>query len=116
MNIFLIMAISLFFTLLIELVGAYFLGIRSRLDFINIFLVNVLTNPLVVSISFFINIWYGLFGKRIAMLFLESGAFLIEGFLYKRVLSYQKRNGYVVSFVLNVCSYFIGIVLNFFLY
>lgn len=116
MNILYIMCVSLFFTLVIELLGAYFIGVRKRLDFINIFLVNVLTNPLVVSISFFINIWYGLFWKRVVLLFLELGAFLIEGFTYKRVFSYQKVNGYIVSLLLNGCSFLLGNIINFFLY
>lgn len=112
MNIFKIMIVSLFSTIIIEVTCALLLGIKNKKDLINVLLVNILTNPLVVSISFFVYLRYGLFSKRIAMLFLELGAFLIEGFTYCKCLLYKKYNGFVVSFLLNLISYSLGILVN----
>lgn len=112
MNIFYIMLVSLVCTIVIENVFGYAVGIRRGKDFVNITLVNILTNPLVVSISFSINILFGLEIKRIAMCFLELSAFLIEGFIYNKYLDYKKINGYLVSLILNIASYSIGILIN----
>ena len=112
MNIFIIMLIALSSTLFIEFVGAYILGIRNKIDFINVGLVNILTNPLVVSISFFMNITYGVVYRRIALFILEVLAFVIEGYIYDKVLSFKKYNGFTISFVLNILSFGLGILIN----
>ncbi len=112
MNLFKIMGVSLLATLVIEIVGALFIGIRSKKDLINVLIVNIMTNPLVVSIAFMINLRHGLIMKRIAMIILEFLAFFSEGFVYKRVLEYKRMNGYIVSLVLNVTSYLLGIIVN----
>ena len=112
MNIFVIMLIALSSTLFIEFVGAYILGIRNKLDFVNVGLVNILTNPLVVSISFFMNITYGVVYRRIALFILEVLAFVIEGYIYDRVLYFKKYNGFTISFVLNILSFGLGILIN----
>lgn len=112
MNIFIIMLIALSSTLFIEFVGAYILGIRNKIDFINVGLVNILTNPLVVSISFFMNITYGVVYRRIALFILEVLAFVIEGYIYDKVLSFKKYNGFTISFILNILSFGLGILIN----
>lgn len=112
MNIFVIMLIALSSTLFIEFVGAYILGIRNKIDFINVGLVNILTNPLVVSISFFMNITYGVVYRRIALFILEALAFVIEGYIYDKVLSFKKYNGFTISFILNILSFGLGILIN----
>lgn len=112
MNIFLIMAVSLSGTIIIECIGAWLLKIRDKYDLLNVLLVNVLTNPLVVSVAFVINVTYGLFYRHIAMIFLELGAFVIEGFIYCRNLQYKKLNGFIISFILNITSFSLGIIIN----
>lgn len=112
MNLFKIMGVSLTLTIIIELVCALLIGIRNKKDIINVILVNILTNPLVVSISFLINLRYGLMPKRIAMIFLELFAFASEGFIYNKCLEFKKYNGFLLSFILNFISYFLGIIIN----
>lgn len=112
MEIFLIMAVSLICTMVIECVGAIVLKVKDKKDIFNVILVNLLTNPLVVSISFFINISYGVKLRMLSMIFLELSAFFIEGYIYDRCLEYKRFNGFVLSFILNVLSYFIGLVIN----
>lgn len=112
MNLFAIMGVCLVSTIVIEILVSFFIGVRDKKDVFNVLLVNVLTNPLVVSISYLVNLRYGLFRKNIVLIFLELFAFLIEGFIYKRVLEYKKINGYLVSLILNIISYSLGIVIN----
>ena len=113
MNFLKVMTISLICTIIIELLGARILGVKKTKDLVNVILVNILTNPIVVSVSLFINVQYGIIPKRISMIFLELGAFLTEGFIYKKTLEYKKKSGYQISLILNILSYTIGLLLNY---
>lgn len=107
------MLVSLCSTIVIEGIGAFIIGIRKKKDYVNVLLVNLLTNPIVVSVSLTINILCGLLYRNIAMIFLELGAFLVEGFIYNKYLEYKKLNGFIVSLILNAVSYSLGILINF---
>lgn len=92
-------------TIIIECIGAFILGIRNKKDFINIILVNVLTNPVLVMTLICFN------GKNmyiICLIILEFLAFLIEGLIYKKVLMHKKIKPFVLSLILNIMSYTIG--------
>lgn len=109
------MLICLALTLIIEVLFAFIIGMRKGKDYINVILVNVLTNPLVVSLSiaiqFFAYRYYyvGLFG-------LEILAVLVEGYIYKKYLHYNHLNPYIVSLMLNIASYGLGQLLNYLIY
>lgn len=103
----------LFTTLIIETILAFILGVRDKKDFINIVLVNILTNPLVVSMSIYINIRYGVQIRDIWIIFLELSVFIIEGCIYLKVMNYKKINAFVISLLLNFSSYFIGEIINY---
>lgn len=108
-----IMISSLLGTLIIENIIAFIIGIRNKKDFLNVSLVNILTNPVVVSISFAVNLLYGFKGRIISMIILELLAFLIEGLIYSKVLQFKKINSFLVSLILNVASYIIGFGINY---
>lgn len=116
MEIFKIMLVSLLCTIVIESVIAYLLGVRSKRDFVNIILVNILTNPLVVSISFSTNILFGVEYKNIVLLILEFSALITEGFIYNKYLEHRKLNPYLISLILNFASYSIGFLINSFIW
>lgn len=105
------MIICLICTLVIEIIFAVILRVRDKKDLLNIALVNILTNPLVVSISLYIHIYYGNYYYRISMIILELLVLFIEGFIYKRVLKKQ-INPYVLSLILNASSYGLGLIIN----
>ena len=115
-DIFIIMLRALLCTIIIELIVGIILKIRNKKDLINIILVNCLTNPLVVTIPLYVNIKYGLFERHICLLLLEIFALAIEGFIYKKYLEFNKINPYVLSIILNACSYSMGEVINFIIY
>lgn len=103
----------LILTIIFELFLAIILGIREKKDIVNIILANVLTNPIVVSIPVYINIKYGYFERGISELFLELFAFIAEGIVYKKYLKYNKLNGILLSFILNLFSYSVGCIINY---
>lgn len=107
----LIMLISLSSTIVIELIMSLLLGIRNKKDILNVILVNIMTNPLVVSILMYIT-YNRLFNTTISIIILEILVILTEGFTYKKVLTFDKINPYVLSLILNISSYFIGELLN----
>lgn len=107
----LIMLICLSSTIVIELIMSLLLGIRNKKDILNVILVNIMTNPLVVSILMYIT-YNRLFNTTISIIILEILVVLIEGFAYKKVLTFNKINPYILSLILNISSYFIGGLLN----
>lgn len=107
----LIMLICLSSTIVIELIMSLLLGMRNKKDILNVILVNIMTNPLVVSMLMYIT-YNRLFNTTISIIILEILVILTEGFTYKKVLTFDKINPYVLSLILNISSYFIGELLN----
>ncbi len=103
-----IMFISLFLTIIIEIFFAFSFKVRKKKDFINIILVNIITNPLVVIVSLYVGLRWGLTIRNIALVIMEISVCLLEGFFYYQYLDYQKINPFLLSFLLNSLSYFLG--------
>ncbi len=111
-NIPIIMIRCLICTILIECGVALIIGIRNKKDFLNILLVNCITNPIVVIVPLYLNLKYGLLERKIALIVLELLTLFVEGLIYKKVLNYKKVNPYLISLILNFSSYFIGEIIN----
>ena len=107
-----IMVKCLLCTIMIEVGVSFLLKVRNKKDFLNIVLVNTLTNPIVVSLPFFILLKFGYAYYQKTFYILEILAFITEGFIYKKVLKYKKMNPYLLSIILNLSSYFIGEIIN----
>ena len=114
-NFALYMLICLVTTLVVELVVALLLKVKTKMDIINIVLVNILTNPLLVSTINLISINYGLKIAYIFLLIFEIFVVFIEGFIYRKYLDYKRINPYLLSFILNLCSYLFGLLINLFI-
>ena len=110
-----IMIKCLLLTIILELVVAFVIGIKNKKDIINVILVNIITNPLVVTIPVYFNIKYGLLERNIMLFVLEILTVITEGYIYKRVLDYKKLNPFILSIILNLSSYFIGEIINYIL-
>ena len=106
------MFICLLLTIIIELLVAYILKVNNKMDLLNILLVNILTNPIVVSTTNLISINYGSTIGYIYLYTLELIVVFIEGFIYKKYLNYKKINPYILSLILNVSSYLGGLIIN----
>ena len=111
-----VMINCLFFTLIIEVTLAVLLQIKAKKDICNIILVNIMTNPIVVSLPFFINIRYGLTARNVVVLVLEVFTVLLEGKIYSKFLNFKKINPYNLSLLLNLCSYIIGDIIKYIIF
>lgn len=108
----LVMVRCLIITILIEVIVGIIIGIRDKKDLLNIILVNIMTNPLVVSFPVYILLKYGQTARMIVLYTLEVLTVLAEGFVYFKFFKYKKINGFLVSLILNLSSYLIGEVIN----
>lgn len=108
-----IMINCLFFTIVIEIIFAIILKVKDKKDILNIFLVNVMTNPIVVSLPVFVNIRFGLFERNITVIILEILTVFIEGKIFSKYLKFKKINPYILSLILNLCSYIIGDIIKY---
>ena len=106
-----VMIISLTITLIIESGLALILKYRGK-DLLNIVLVNILTNPILNSVVVAINYYYGLMARNISLYILEVLVVIIEGFIYQKYLKNRRINGYVLSIILNLSSYGLGLLIN----
>lgn len=108
---------NLFATLLIEVPLAILLGVRNRKDIRLVFIVNCVTNPIVVTCYLLIS-ECRIFGNLTPLflngiiLFLEILVVLSEGEAYRRFFTETKRNPFLLSFILNACSYGTGVILD----
>ena len=107
-----IMLKCLLCTIVIEILIALLCGVRRRKDLLNVVLVNVLTNPIVVSLPVLLGVNLGVRWQIISLVILEVLTLIIEGLIYSKVLDYRKINPYVLSLILNLSSYLIGEVIN----
>ena len=109
----LIMVRCLILTIIIEEEISLLFKVKNKKDLLNVVLVNVLTNPLVVSLPIFMLFRYGLLAKYISLAVLEILAVIVEGLIYSKVLEYRKINPYLLSLILNSCSYLVGVFMDF---
>lgn len=101
----------LLLTLIFELLIAFLLGLHGK-DLLLVFLANLITNPLLSLLVGGMNTF--LFAGQIQLvvyLLLEPLIVLSEAFLFQRFLN-KKRNGLLLSLLLNCGSILGGILWN----
>ena len=108
-----IMIKCLLCTIIIEEIVAIVIGVRDKKDILNIMLVNIVTNPIVTSIPVLINFLYGVKLRNIVLVIFEIITLIFEGFVYKKVLKFNKINPFIISMVLNFSSYLLGEIINY---
>ena len=106
-----VMIRCLIITILIETTFAIILKYRDK-DLLNVVLVNILTNPILNSVMVYINVYYGLKIRNIFVIIFEILVVIIEGAIYQKYLENRKINGYLLSLLLNISSYVLGLVIN----
>lgn len=110
-----IMMRCLLLTIAIEVFIGFLLEIKKRKDIITIIIVNVITNPIVVSVPIFIHYKYGHNYYLLSLLLLEILTVLFEGLIYKLKFDYKRLNPFYISLLLNLSSYLIGELINSFI-
>ena len=103
-----VMILALAITTLIEILFAFIIKIRDKQDILNIVLANILTNPLLVSVTFVIFLKYGERVQSMIEILVEIIVLVIEGLIYEKYLRYNKINPFLISFILNFSSYIMG--------
>lgn len=110
MWIFGVMASSFVLTIVFEVFFTFVLGVRKKKDMLLVVLVNVLTNPFVVSM-YYVNMYYIGWNSKLVTAFLEISAVLIEGFCYKKYCR-NSRHPFFLSLGANAFSYCMGLLVN----
>lgn len=111
------MAVSLLSTVLLECAFAFaVLKIRKPHGVLTVMLVNVMTNPVVVCLSFLSGYFGGSAARLVSLIVLEIAAIAAEGAVYKRTLREITVNPWIVSLILNALSYTVGLAINKFVY
>lgn len=103
--------VSFAVTVMVELSAAFLLGLRDRRSLALVFLVNAVTNPVVV---YLLNLqhYYGILLPKIPLtILLECSAVAVEALLYRIALK-GDRHPLFLALVLNAASYLMGIVVN----
>lgn len=98
-------------TVVVEGALAFAWGVRKAADQLVVLLVNVLTNPLLVSLGYLILFRFGKTGYDVATAVMEVSVVFVEGWVYKKCLTQQKRP-FLLSLFLNAGSFLIGLGLN----
>ncbi|MBQ5756850.1 MAG: hypothetical protein IIV88_06290 [Erysipelotrichaceae bacterium] len=101
----------LLLTLVFELLIAFLLGLRGK-DLLLVFLANLITNPLLSLLVGGMNTFLSAGQIQLVVyLLLEPLIVLFEAFLFQHYLN-KKRNGLLLSFLLNCGSILGGILWN----
>lgn len=109
------LSISLFLTIIIELLLALLIRVKNKDNLSTIIWVNCLTNPIVVfltNISLFLN---NILITNLILYLLEIIVVPVEGYLFRKNLKEMKINAYTFSLYLNVLSFSCGLLINYIL-
>lgn len=103
--------VCLALTVLIEAVFAFIFGVRSMYGQLVVLLANVITNPLMNGILTVVSFYLSPSYYYIFLIVLEIIVVAAEGLIYKKTELLIKQNPFILSLLLNVCSYFIGTII-----
>ena len=105
--------LTLFLTLIIEMSAAFLLKVRDKYDFLNIFFINGITNPLVnlfyALIITWLNLEQGSVYRYIVVLILEIIVWFVEYRFFLKTLKSLKISPALFSLILNAASFIIGL-------
>lgn len=105
------LVISLTMTLVLELSYALLWGVRGRHDLLTAAAVNVLTNPIVVFVYYYIRIRHLPIRYGLVTLVMEVWAVVTEALLYRRFAKRVSRP-WLFSLSANAFSYAVGELIN----
>ena len=86
-------------------------GAKTERKIITVILVNIITNPAVVLSALSLTIFFNR-AEDIGLLFLELLAILVEGFMFQKFKTFDNKNPYLISLVVNMVSFTAGKIIN----
>ncbi len=102
---------ALFLTIAIELVVAFLLDFKKKLEIVTIVFINSLTNP-TLNYLLLVNDYFSFFDTNLLIiLLLELMVVLIEWRLLFWVLREKTKKLLLLSLVMNFCSYIVGVIM-----
>lgn len=101
---------SLLLTLIFESAAAFVIGFRTKKDFLLLFLVNLVTNPVVGITLDCIFYFRPTLLRWYTILLLELAATAAEALLYRRRLDCKKLSPLLISILCNAVSYTGGLL------
>lgn len=111
----LIMLRALVLTAAVECAVAWLIGVRDKRGQSVVVLVNLLTNPLVVSIGAAVLYFAGPGALLTVTLVMEVIVVAVEGMVYHK-MAVNVRNPFLISLICNLSSYVAGELLNRFVF
>ena len=106
------LVVSLTLTLVLELIVARILGIKDKYDILTVVFANICTNPALVYICIFAELFVSLTTVYAIAGVLEIFAVVVEYLIYRRIFKYKKISPFLVSLLCNVFSFTTGILLE----
>lgn len=103
------LGVSLALTLILESVFGLIWGVKGRRDWLLLLLVNVVTNPIVVTLHYCVS------SHLLFVIVLEVCAVLAEWLAYRK-WGKTVRPAFLFSLCANCFSYFCGVLLNYFVF
>ena len=103
------LGISLALTLMLESIFGLIWGVKGKGDWLLLLLVNVVTNPIVVTLHYCASSFWGF------TLVLEISAVIAEWLAYRK-WGKTTRPAFLFALCANVFSYFSGLLINYFIW
>ena len=108
--------ISLVLTLIIEVWFALIFKVRGKIDIAVVFLANIITNPVIVTIENLLwtieNYTLMITLSLVFLVILEIVVIFVEGYIYNKLRVKSKFSPFKLSLVLNGISILFGIIYN----
>ena len=102
---------NLILVLILEVFLGILFGARSMPKILTVILVNIITNPFVVLAMLTVTMFFPPLEVP-GIIVLETSAVIIEGFVYSKYKTFQDKNAYSISLMLNFASFMAGEILN----
>jgi hypothetical protein len=103
--------LALILTILIEVGVARLFGLKEKKELLTVVLVNVITNPL-LNYLILVNAYFHLIGQsQILILIIEALVVLVEWRILVWALSQRAKKMFLLSLVMNACSFLVGLFL-----
>ena len=104
--------ISLMLAIVIESICSFILGLRKD-DIKIVILANISTNPITVYIANCVLLLRNSTIFIIVVIIIEILVIVIEAYIFKRRIKYNIHSTIAISFINNIVSFLIGLLINF---
>ena len=109
-----ILACNLAMVFIIELPLGFAVGAKTVKKIITMTLINIITNPAVVLTGMCLTLFFETW-QYAGIAVLEILVVFTEGFVFSKFKTFDKKNPYFISLMLNVVSFASGEIINIFL-